>query len=150
MPLSCQRLPVRREIEGGPVARREQPKTLKVRRSFEPNRLAEASLAEAYEHVLPIVRRNVWAQRTTDASREGVPERRVGGVAPGRFHVAIAPISCRALCASLAKWRSASAMLLRPRSRRRLKTPLRSAAKAWGVLPRWLWLSSSCKVSSRT
>jgi len=81
VPMSCQRLPVLREIEGGQVARREQPKIRKVLCSFEPSRMAQASLAEAYECVLPIVRRAVRAQRTTDASSEPVEERRVGGVA---------------------------------------------------------------------
>jgi hypothetical protein len=80
VPVSCHRLPVRREIEGGQVSRREQTKTLQVRRSFEPNRLAQASLAEAYERVLPIVRGVGRTQPTPEASQEPVQERRVGGV----------------------------------------------------------------------
>lgn len=82
VPISGQRLPVLREIEGGQVASRERTKTrmLKVLRMFEPSRMAQACLEDAYECVLPVVRRAVAGQRQGTTSAEPVSQQRVGGV----------------------------------------------------------------------
>jgi hypothetical protein len=80
VPVKSQVVAMSRGIEGGHVASREQTKTLKVLCSFEPSRMAQACLEDAYEYVLPIVRRVVAGQRQIATSAELVSQRRVGGV----------------------------------------------------------------------
>ena len=69
--------------KGGHVARRERTKEriLEVRCTFEPNRLAQACLENAYEHVVPTVRRKIQSQPNTAADRTPVPQRQAGAEA---------------------------------------------------------------------
>ena len=64
------------------MANRERTKTrtLKVLCSFEPSRMAPACLTDAYECVVPILRRAFTSQRRTETSDGAVSKRRVGGV----------------------------------------------------------------------
>ena len=57
-----------RGTEGGTVAHRDRTKsrTLTVRRTFEPTRIAPTYMADAYERVVPIARRAI----RTDQARE--------------------------------------------------------------------------------
>ena len=54
-----------RGIEGGTVAHhdRTKPRTLMVRRTFEPTRIAPACVVDAYERVVPIARRTIRPDR---------------------------------------------------------------------------------------
>jgi hypothetical protein len=62
-----------RGTEGGTVAHRDRtnPRTLTVRRTFEPTRIAPACVVDAYERVVPIARRTI----RSDRSHEQVPQR---------------------------------------------------------------------------
>ena len=61
-----------RGITGGRVAHRDRTKsrTLTVRRTFEPTRIAPACVVDAYERVVPIARRPI----RSDRSHEQVPQ----------------------------------------------------------------------------
>jgi hypothetical protein len=54
-----------REITGGMVAHRDRttPRILRVRRTFEPSRVAPACVVDAYERVVPVARRTVRTDR---------------------------------------------------------------------------------------
>ncbi len=54
-----------------------KPRTLTVRRTFEPSRVASESLATAYEQIVPIVRRPLLAQQPADLA---APKRRTGRI----------------------------------------------------------------------
>ncbi len=62
-----------RGTEGGTVAHRDRtkPRTLTVRRTFAPTRIAPACVVDAYERVVPIARRTI----RSDRSHEQVPQR---------------------------------------------------------------------------
>jgi hypothetical protein len=83
LPTLSQSLPVPGGSKGGHVARRERRKEriLEVRCTFEPNRLAQACLENAYEHVVPTVRRKIQNQPNTVADHTPVPQRQAGGEA---------------------------------------------------------------------
>jgi len=64
------------------VARRDtaQIKELEVRVMFEPNRLSMACIAQAYEHVAPVLRRAVASlTKRPDADCDEIKQRVVGG-----------------------------------------------------------------------
>ncbi len=68
-----------RGTEGGTVAHRDRTKarSLTVRRSFEPTRIAPACVVDAYERVVPITRRTVRADRTHEQlSQQSTKQRR--------------------------------------------------------------------------
>lgn len=48
-----------------------------VRALFEPNRVARECLADAYEHVVPVVRRRLQSDKVQDAG--SIALRRAGG-----------------------------------------------------------------------
>ncbi len=83
LPAPSQSLSVPGGSKGGHVARRERRKEriLEVRCTFEPNRLAQACLANAYEQVVPTVRRKMQNQPNPAADRTPVPQRQAGGEA---------------------------------------------------------------------
>ena len=83
LPAPSQSLSVPGVSKGGHVARGERRKEriLEVRCTFEPNRLAEACLENAYEHVVPTVRRTIPSQPSTAAEHTPVPPRQAGGEA---------------------------------------------------------------------
>jgi hypothetical protein len=53
-------------------------KELQVKVSFEPNRLAEVYMANAYEKIIPIIKQPVSIQEKTDISIFKIPKRRRG------------------------------------------------------------------------
>jgi hypothetical protein len=69
--------------KGGHVARRERRKEriLEVWCTFEPNRLAQACLENAFEHVVPTVRRTIPSQPSTAAEHTATQPRQAGGEA---------------------------------------------------------------------
>jgi hypothetical protein len=83
LPTSSQSLSVPGSSKGGHVARRERTKEriLEVRCTFEPNRLAQVCLENAYEHVVPTVRRKIQGQPSPAADRTPVQQRQAGGEA---------------------------------------------------------------------
>jgi hypothetical protein len=71
-----------RGTEGGTVAHRDRTKarSLTVRRSFEPTRIAPACLVDAYEQVVPITRRPIRGARTHERISPLATKRRTGKV----------------------------------------------------------------------
>jgi hypothetical protein len=57
-----------------------KPRTLTVRRTFEPSRVAPESLAAAYEQIVPIVRRPLPAQQPVDVETSAAPKRRTSRI----------------------------------------------------------------------
>jgi len=60
------------------VTRPKQTKarTLSVRRTFEPSRMASDTLATAYEQIVPIFRRPLPTQQPTEQTPTAAPKRR--------------------------------------------------------------------------
>ena len=71
-----------RGILGGKVTKleRTKPRTLSVRRSFEPSRIAPAHLSDAYERVVPVSGRAIHSDRPTGRGRQTEPKQHKGGV----------------------------------------------------------------------
>ena len=71
-----------RGTEGGTVAHRDRtkPRTLTVRRTFEPTRIAPACVVDAYERVVPIARRTIRSDRCHDQVPQLGTKRRIGKV----------------------------------------------------------------------
>ena len=70
-----------RGTTGGKVAKpnRTKPRTLTVRRSFEPSRVAPACLVDAYERLVPVTRRTLrTAQSTKSVPQAGTKRRQEG------------------------------------------------------------------------
>ena len=76
-------LPHRRILPRGmgskTVTRPKQPtsRTLTVRRTFEPSRLAPENLATAYEQIVPLVRRLLPTSPEAEAEAPAAPKRRL-------------------------------------------------------------------------
>ncbi len=71
-----------RGTEGGTVAHRDRtnPRTLTVRRTFEPTRIAPAYVVDAYERVVPIARRTIRSDRSHEQVPQFGTKRRTGKV----------------------------------------------------------------------
>lgn len=71
-----------RGTEGGTVAHRDRtkPRTLTVRRTFEPTRIAPACVVDAYERVVPITRRTIRSDRCHEQGPQCGTKRRKGKV----------------------------------------------------------------------
>ena len=71
-----------RGTEGGTVAHRDRtnPRTLTVRRTFEPTRIAPACVVDAYERVVPIARRTIRSDRYHEQVPQLGTKRRKGKV----------------------------------------------------------------------
>ena len=71
-----------RGTEGGTVAHRDRtnPRTLTVRRTFEPTRIAPACVVDAYERVVPIARRTIRSDRCHEQVPQLGTKRRKGKV----------------------------------------------------------------------
>lgn len=54
---------------------RRKARTLIVRRSFEPSRIAPAHLSDAYERVIPVTRHVIHADRATSREAHVQPKR---------------------------------------------------------------------------
>ena len=57
-----------------------KPRTLTVRRTFEPSRVAPESLATAYEQIIPIVGRPLPTSQEAEGETSDVPKRRLGRI----------------------------------------------------------------------
>jgi hypothetical protein len=57
-----------------------KPRTLTVRRTFEPSRVAPESLATAYEQIIPIVGRSLPTAQFADEETAVAPKRRLGRI----------------------------------------------------------------------
>ena len=70
-----------RGTTGGTVAKpdRTKPRTLTVRRIFEPSRVAPACLVDAYERVVPVPRRMIRTDQSTPLAPQRGTKRRTGG-----------------------------------------------------------------------
>lgn len=66
---------------GGTVDKpdRTKPRTLTVKRIFEPSRVAPACLVDAYERVVPVARRAIRTDQTTRQAPQAGTKRRSGG-----------------------------------------------------------------------
>ncbi len=71
-----------RGTTGGTVAHRNRtkPRTLMVRRTFEPTRIAPACVVDAYERVVPIARRTIRPDRSHEQGPQLGTKRRKGKV----------------------------------------------------------------------
>jgi hypothetical protein len=71
-----------RRIEGGTVAQRDRtrPRTLTVRRTFEPTRIAPACMVDAYERVVPSARRAIRTDQARAQLSQLESKRRNGTV----------------------------------------------------------------------
>ncbi len=68
-----------RGTTGGKVAKADRTKlrTLTVRRSFEPSRVAPTCLVEAYERVVPVTRRVIRTDRCSElVPQAGIKQRK--------------------------------------------------------------------------
>ena len=71
-----------RTLKSKTVTRPKQPKlrTLTVRRTFEPSRVAPESLATAYEQIVPIVRRRLRTAQSAEEETPAASKRRLGRI----------------------------------------------------------------------
>ena len=59
---------------------RTRPRTLMVRRTFEPTRIAPACMVDAYERVVPSARRAIRTDQAREHLAQVEPKRRKGKV----------------------------------------------------------------------
>jgi hypothetical protein len=57
-----------------------KPRTLTIRRTFEPSRVAPESLATAYEQIVPIVGRRLRTAQSAEEDTPQAPKRRLGRI----------------------------------------------------------------------
>ena len=71
-----------RGLKSKTVTHPKQPKsrTLTVRRTFEPSRVAPESLATAYEQIVPIVGRRLLTAQSAEQETPAAPKRRQGRI----------------------------------------------------------------------
>jgi hypothetical protein len=71
-----------RTLKSKTVTLPKQPKsrTLTVRRTFEPSRVAPESLATAYQQIVPIVERPLPTSQSAEGETPQAPKRRLGRI----------------------------------------------------------------------